>query len=206
MNRTTASLAKTAAPAPKPHAARAVGSDGAASGPKPRRAARAVSLVAAAALGSVLVVACTEGRGAQDPSQQQGYDPNNPYQQQGAYSQQGYPQQGAYPQQGYPQQGAYPQQGYPQQGAYPQQGYPQQGQYPAQPGQYPPQGQPAPSATTASPLALPCQNDLICGTHKCNLTTQRCAFPCTANTDCAAGFACMGAGGPTALCVPGGGQ
>ncbi len=150
--------------------------------------------LAAAALLPLLVVACTEGRGAQDPSQQQQYDPNNPYaqQQQGQYPQ----QQGQYPQQG--QQGQYPQ----QQGQYPQ----QQGQYPQQQGQYPQQQpQVQPTATAApSPLAIPCQNDLICGTHKCNLATQRCAFPCAANTDCASGFTCMGAGGPTALCVPGG--
>jgi hypothetical protein len=47
---------------------------------------------------------------------------------------------------------------------------------------------------------------MICGTHKCNMQTQHCAFPCTAATDCAAGFSCMGAGGPTAICVPGGAQ
>ncbi|MBK8252462.1 MAG: hypothetical protein IPK82_07305 [Polyangiaceae bacterium] len=153
----------------------------------------------AALLAAVSLAACMEGRGAQDPSQQQpqpGYDPNNPYaQQQGygapnAYGQQ--PPQGQYPQQ-YPQQGAYPQQ-YPQQGPYPQ------GQGQPGPGQYSPQ---ATATAPASPLALPCQNDLICGTHKCNLTTQRCAFPCAANTDCAAGFTCMGAGGATAVCIPG---
>ena len=66
-------------------------------------------------------------------------------------------------------------------------------------------GQPAPAPAPASPLALPCQNDLTCGTHKCNLQTGRCAFPCGSNADCAAGFSCMGAGQPTALCVPGGG-
>lgn len=164
-------------------------------------ASTAVRNIAAVMLTALLVAACMEGRGAQDPSQQPGYDPNNPYAQQpnNAYGQPG--MQGQYP----PQQGGYPQQGaYPQQGGYPQQqgGYPQQQQgygAPA-PGQYQPnQTASAPS----SPLALPCQNDLICGTHKCNLTTQRCAFPCAANTDCAAGFTCMGAGGPTALCVPG---
>ena len=122
----------------------------------PRRAA--IAFACAAGLLSVLAAACTEGRTAQDPSQQQQpYDPNNPYAQQGQYP---------------------------------------QGQYPQQ--------QPQPTATApASPLAIPCQNDLICGTHKCNLTTQRCSFPCAANTDCASGFTCMGAGGPTALCVPG---
>src|SRR5690242_8471926 len=138
------------------------------------------TLVLGALAMGVFVAACTEGRGAQDPSQQQ-YDPNNPYAQQQAPG--AYGQQGPYPQQGYPQQQPYPQQGQPV------------------PGQYPPQAQPTATAP-ASPLALPCQNDLICGAHKCNLQTQRCAFPCTANTDCAAGFACMGAGGATAICVP----
>lgn len=148
-------------------------------------ASTAARNVAAAALAAVLVAACMEGRGAQDPSQQpQQYDPNNPYAQQpGAYGQ------------------PVPQSTYPQQGAYPQSTYPQQGYGAPPPGQYP-QAQPTASAP-ANPLALPCQNDLICGTHKCNLTAQRCAFPCAANTDCAAGFTCMGAGGPTALCVPG---
>ena len=159
------------------------------------------ALVLAALLVGTLLAACTEGRGAQDPSQQQPYDPNNPYAQQ-QQPQAGYGAPGAYGQQGqYPQQqGQYPQ----QQEQYPQQGqqYPPAAGAPAA-GQY--QGQPA-ATTAASPLALPCQNDLICGVHKCNLQTQRCAFPCAANTDCAAGFACMGAGGPTALCVPGAGQ
>jgi hypothetical protein len=141
---------------------------------------------------AVLVTACDRNRGADDPSTQpQGYPP------QGAYGQpQGYPPQGYQqpPPQGYQQ--GYPQpapQGYPP----PQQGYqqpPQQG-YPA------PQAAPAPAP---SPLALPCQSDITCGTHRCNPQTGRCAFPCTANTDCAGGFSCMGAGGPTALCVPGG--
>lgn len=148
--------------------------------------------VAAAAIAALFVAACMEGRQAQDPSQQQQYDPNNPYAQ---------PQPSAYDPNAYAQQNPYGQPGMQgQPGAYPQGTAPQQG-YPSSPGQLP-QNQPA-AAAPASPLALPCQNDLICGTHKCNLTTQRCAFPCTANTDCAAGFTCMGAGGPTALCVPG---
>ena len=87
-------------------------------------------------------------------------------------------------------------------GQYPQ----QQGQYPQQQGQYP-QQQPypqQPAATTtapaaASPLALPCQSDGgVCGTHKCNLQTQKCSFPCAAPTDCMAGFTCM-----AGVCLPG---
>ncbi len=144
--------------------------------------------VGAALVLGLLVTACDRGRGADDPSQQpqygqpqQGYPPPQGYQQ----APQGYQQapQG-YPQQGYPQ--PQPQQGYPQ----PQQGYPQQ-----------PQAAPA---AAPSPLALPCQSDITCGTHRCNPQTRRCAFPCASNADCAGGFSCMGAGGPTALCVPGG--
>ena len=130
--------------------------------------------VGAALVLGLLVTACDRGRGADDPSQQPQY---------------GQPQQGYPPPQGYQQapQG-YPQQGYPQ--PQPQQGYPQQ-----------PQAAPA---AAPSPLALPCQSDITCGTHRCNPQTRRCAFPCASNADCAGGFSCMGAGGPTALCVPGG--
>ena len=138
---------------------------------------------------ALLVTACERNRGADDPSamqgQQQGYPPPRGYQQQPpGYQQGGYQQQ---PQPGY-------QQGYPP----PQQGY-----------QQPPPGYaPAPAAPAAappSPLALPCQSDITCGTHRCNPQTARCAFPCASTADCAGGFSCMGAGGPTALCVPGGG-
>lgn len=93
--------------------------------------------------------------------------------------------------------------------------YGQPGQ-PGQPGQYgqpqPGYGQPQPGYTTpapaqtapaagaASPLALPCQSDGgICGTHKCNLATQKCSFPCAAPTDCMGGFTCM-----AGVCLPGG--
>lgn len=58
---------------------------------------------------------------------------------------------------------------------------------------------PAPTAA-ANPLALPCQADGgLCGTHKCNLTTQHCAFPCTGAQDCMAGTSCM-----AGICLPGG--
>jgi hypothetical protein len=132
-------------------------------------------------LGAVgaLSSACSRGRDAEEPTDEYG---NN------AYGQQGYGAPGQY-------------QGQPQ-GQY---GQPPAGQYPAQQPGYgqPPPGQ-APAGAPPSPLALPCQNDAICGTHKCNLQAGRCAFPCAANTDCAQGFSCMGAGGPTAICVPGG--
>lgn len=151
--------------------------------------------VGAALVLGLLVTACDRGRGADDPSVQQGQygAPQGQYGQ----PQQGYPPQGyQQPQQGYPPQGyQQPPQGYPQQ---PQQGYPQQPQQ-----GYPQQPQPAPAAAP-SPLALPCSSDITCGTHRCNAQTGRCAFPCASNADCAGGFSCMGAGGPTAICVPGG--
>ncbi|MEZ4438097.1 MAG: hypothetical protein R3B72_03365 [Polyangiaceae bacterium] len=130
-----------------------------------------------ASLVAFLGAACD--RNADDPSQ---------YPQPTGYDQYGNPIYGqpggttGYPQPGYPQPG-YPQPGYPQPG-YPQPGYPQ----------------PTATQTAApSPLALPCQNDFTCGTHKCNLQTGRCAFPCANSaTDCAAGMGCA-----AGLCVPG---
>ena len=145
--------------------------------------------VGAALVLGLLVTACDRGRGADDPSAVQ-----NQYGQP-----QGYPQQQGYPPpQGYQQ----PPPGYQQPQQYPQQ-YPQQPQGYQQPQQYPQQPQQAPAAAP-SPLALPCQSDITCGTHRCNPQTGRCAFPCASNADCAGGFSCMGAGGPTAICVPGG--
>jgi hypothetical protein len=47
-------------------------------------------------------------------------------------------------------------------------------------------------------MAPACQNDFVCGTHKCNLQFGRCQYPCAAPTDCAAGMSCLGG-----LCVPG---
>jgi len=140
------------------------------------------------ALAGLTVLACE--REAEDPAgypQPTGYDqygnpiypdPNNPYGQQ--------------PQPGYGQQP----QPYPTQPGYGQpQPYPQP--YP-QPGSTAPV--PQPTATAApNPLALPCQSDIVCGTHKCNLQTGRCAFPCAGPQDCAAGMGCL-----NGLCVPGG--
>ena len=63
--------------------------------------------------------------------------------------------------------------------------------------------QTAPPAAQPSPFALPCQSDITCGSHKCNLSVGKCAWPCAASSDCASGFGCVGAGGPTAMCIPG---
>jgi hypothetical protein len=95
-----------------------------------------------------------------------------------------------------------------QQGNYPQaSGYPQQGGYGQQSSAYPQattgNGQTTQPTTTAStaanPLAFACQSDATCGTHRCNVPTGRCAFPCAAAaTDCMAGAGCV-----SGLCVPG---
>ncbi|HZF50510.1 MAG TPA: hypothetical protein VE093_17755 [Polyangiaceae bacterium] len=116
-----------------------------------------------------LVSACSGGRDAEDASGQQPYG-QQPYGQQ-PYGQQPYGQQ-----------------------PYGQQPYGQQ-PYGQAPGQYqpPPQQQAPPSG-----LAIPCQNDSICGFHRCNVQAGRCAFPCAASTDCAGGFGCA-----SGLCVPG---
>ena len=146
--------------------------------------------VGAALVLGLLVTACDRGRGADDPSAVQQGQYGAPQGQPGYPPPQGYQQ----PPPGYQQPQSYPQ----QQPGYTQQPYPQQQQsYPQRPPQAPP-------AAAPSPLALPCQSDFTCGTHRCNPQTGRCAFPCAGTQDCAGGFSCMGAGGPTAICVPGG--
>ena len=47
------------------------------------------------------------------------------------------------------------------------------------------------------PLALPCQSDANCGTHKCNTQYGKCAFPCQSAADCVTNNCVMG------VCVPG---
>ncbi len=119
-----------------------------------------------------------------------GPEPEDP----AGYGQPGYGQPGAQP--GYGQPG-YGQPGYGQPGTQPGYGQPGYGQPGGQPGY----GQPTATATATQPslLALPCQDDFTCGTHKCNLQTGRCAIPCVnAQTDCAAGMGCF-----SGLCVPG---
>jgi len=137
------------------------------------RTRRLVLLLSLAALG-LAVMACE--RDVEDPS--------------------GYPQPTGYDQYGNPIYGdpnnpyGQPQPGYGQ----PPQPYPQP--YSTVPG---PGTPPAPQPTTpASPLALPCQSDVVCGTHKCNLQSGRCAFPCGGPQDCASGMGCL-----SGLCVPG---
>ena len=132
------------------------------------------SVALAAGLVVVLVPGCSRGRDAEDASEYQ----------------QGQPPPGQYGGQPY---GGQPQPGYGQQAPPPGYGQPA-----------PAPGQAAPASGQPSPFALPCQTDATCGTHKCNVQAQKCAWPCASNVDCAAGFSCMGAGGPTAMCIPGG--
>jgi hypothetical protein len=111
---------------------------------------------------------------------------------------------GAYPQ-AYPTATGYPAApGYPQPGAYPQQPATTPAvQYPAQvPTAQAPAVAPTAPATAATmavpgPLALPCQNDLSCGTHHCNTQYGKCAFPCQSPADCLSPNQCM-----AGLCVP----
>jgi hypothetical protein len=121
---------------------------------------------------AALGVACDKQQDAQNPSQ---YNQTSGYGQSSGYGQYGTQGTG---QQGYGQSQA----GYGQ----PQTGY----------------GTPQPSATATAtqtnPLALACQSDASCGTHKCNLQTGWCAFPCAAATDCMAGAGCV-----SGICVPG---
>ncbi|MBL8608836.1 MAG: hypothetical protein JNL38_16040 [Myxococcales bacterium] len=54
---------------------------------------------------------------------------------------------------------------------------------------------PPPTATATmsppGPLALPCQNDAACFTHRCNMQYQKCAAPCQGPQDCNPGNNCM---------------
>ena len=118
------------------------------------------------------------------------------YQQQPGYPAQ--PGQQPYPQQqpGYPaQQPGYP----PQQPGYPppqqQPGYPPPQQQPG----YPATPAPATGATTSQPsaVAFPCQTDVQCLSHRCNMQVGKCAWPCQSNDDCQPGFQCV-----SPACVP----
>lgn len=122
-------------------------------------------------LGLLLLTACggaSEDNAATDPSQVQG---QYAYGQSGAYGQQ---QTGAYGQTGT----------YQQQPSYGQ------------------QTAPAATTTATSPttsmVAVPCQSDATCLTHRCNLQTGYCIVPCASNADCVTGNGCV-----AGLCVPG---
>lgn len=139
-----------------------------------RKYALRAATVGVATLG--FIGACSKNE-EQPPPAQPGQYPA--YQQQPGQ----YPAQGQQP---YPQQ----QQPYPQQ----QQPYPQQQPqqpYPATPGA-------APGATSQpSSVAFPCQTDVQCLSHRCNVQVGKCSWPCQTNDDCQPGFQCV-----TPACVP----
>ena len=74
-------------------------------------------------------------------------------------------------------------------GTYPQQPYPQQAMTapPNATATAVPPGQMA----TPGPAALPCTNDSMCMTHKCNTQFGKCAFPCESDNDCITGAYCF---------------
>jgi hypothetical protein len=148
---------------------------------------RKIALRAATASVAILglVGACSK-KDEQPPPAQPGQYPA--YQQQPG--QPGYPAgQQQYPQQPYPQQ---------QQPGYPaaQQPYPQQQPYPATPAPAAPGAAPG---TTSQPsaVAFPCQTDVQCLSHRCNMQVGKCSWPCQTNDDCMPGFQCV-----TPACVP----
>ncbi|AUX48992.1 uncharacterized protein SOCE26_105370 [Sorangium cellulosum] len=145
-----------------------------------------VAAAAVLALGGLgLLSSACRGSEAEDPSNQQ-YN---------AYNQQpGYQQPGQYQQPGYQQPGQYQQPGYQQPGQYQQPGY-------QQPGYQQPAQTPAAATATPGPLALPCTDDGPCGTHRCNTSAGKCAFPCGGANDCKAGFTCT-----ATVCLPGAAQ
>lgn len=143
-------------------------------------------------LGTSWIVACKKDE--QPPpvqpgqyQQQPGY-PAQPGQQQYPQQQPGYPAQ----QPGYPaQQPGYPpaQPGYPATTPAPAPGYPAAPASPA----------PATGAPTSTPsaVAFPCQTDVQCLSHRCNMQVGKCAWPCQSNDDCQPGFQCV-----SPACVP----
>jgi hypothetical protein len=109
---------------------------------------------------------------------------------------------------GYPSGSAYGAYGQPAPG-YGQPGYTQPGQ-PGQPGYTQPgMQQPPPTAAAVpgqlavpGPAALPCSNDSMCMTHKCNTQYGKCAFPCDSDSDCITGAYCFKAAISTCLPKP----
>jgi hypothetical protein len=64
-----------------------------------------------------------------------------------------------------------------------------------------PEAVPAPADPTSmavpGPLAFACNDDLPCGTHRCNLQYGKCAFPCQSAADCQSPGQCL-----AGLCIP----
>jgi hypothetical protein len=56
---------------------------------------------------------------------------------------------------------------------------------------------PGTSPGGAQPVTFPCQSDLQCGAHRCNLQLEVCAWPCSKDNDCLTGYRCE-----APACVP----
>jgi len=138
-------------------------------------------------LGTSWIVACKK-------------DETPPPAQPGQYQQQppgGYPAQPGQPQYP-PQQPGYPA---PQQPGYPAQpsaqpGYPAPAPAPGYPAAPPPTPTGAPTSQPSA-VAFPCQADVQCLSHRCNVQVGKCAWPCQSNDDCQPGFQCV-----SPACVP----
>jgi len=65
--------------------------------------------------------------------------------------------------------------------------------YPTSQATYTPEdtAQPVATANPLQQVALPCQADVTCGLHRCNLAAGRCTFPCQTHADCQAGSQCF---------------
>jgi len=105
-----------------------------------------------------------------------------------------------------PQQPVHYQQPYPAQPAAPAATVPTAAQStPAQPQVAQPAPAPGTPAAPAaaggmsqpSPMALACQSDAQCLTHRCNTQFGKCAWPCQSANDCVTGNQCM-----AGACVP----
>ena len=122
----------------------------------------------------IVVIACKKDDAAPQPTTPTAYPSGSAY---GAYGQQ--------PPAGYPQQTG-------PQGTYPQATATAPAATPPVPGQL----------AVPGPAALPCSNDSMCMTHKCNTQFGKCAFPCLSDADCIQGSSCFVAGGALAACIP----
>ena len=116
----------------------------------------------------------------------------------------GYPPGSAPPPPGYPapQTQQQPPPGYPPAPAATYSQYPQQAPpAPTAPPQTAPPPVPPPAASgqmaVPGPIATPCQNDVPCLTHRCNVQYGKCAFPCQSAVDCIAPNQCI-----AGVCMP----
>jgi hypothetical protein len=78
----------------------------------------------------------------------------------------------------------------PAPGAYPTASSGTQSAYSAATAAAPGTGAPGAMAVPG-PAALPCSNDSMCMTHRCNLQYGKCSFPCESDGDCIRGAYCF---------------